>query len=388
MKFRGLIAAVAVAVICSGCSVIKDSKDMKNTLQELKGKGDHIAKRADDLEREMKFKESTAMFAFAIEYLFGENGKAGQNPESGVVNVETAMVEYAEIAIRSLMFQFWKGDFYEYSERSLDVEFTTAAAMFYTRIAQYIPRDFDINVLMPDRKFKALASLGARMEQIQPAYADALKKRRLPQNLSLYEVTAMALKDRDLPQQVGLLPMTKAKILQWAPEAVYLLQVRHNYLPMLALSRMTDLGDRGDMKRAWMAIRGQKIDLNSTNPGKIVTFEQLREWTYWLNQAIETRARLRALGIEPKYNSAIGTMLRAPDFGQAALLASTDAQVRAMDARQKMVYDFAKAYVQVVQEMPNLIPEFSMPVLPTITLPDFRNATPPLPAALDPKKLM
>ncbi len=247
--------------------------------------------------------------------------------------------------------------------------------MMFTRLNKYIPRDFSVDVMMPDRAYKGLGSFAARMEQMQPTYVEALKKRGLPQNLSLYEMLALALKDRDLPDQIGLLPKTKAKILQWKQEAIYLLQIRHNYLPMLVLARMTDIQDRGDFRRALMAIRGQAVELDSADPSKAVSYEQLREWTYWLNQAVETRARLRALGIEPKYNKVMGTMLRAPNFGQDALLAPTPVgqPAVAMTPRRKALVDFAKAYRQVVEEMPNLMPDLKF-----LSLPSF-PATPPRP---------
>lgn len=371
-SLTGFVSAVFVAsVCCTGCSVIKDSKDMKKTLNKLNGKGDHIAKRADDLEREMKFKESTAMFAFAMEMLFGENGKNGGASESWNKNPETEMVLFAEMGIRSLMFQFWKGDYYEATPESLDRDFDLAVSMLFTRINKYIPRDMKLDMLMPDRAFKGIASLAARMEQVQPIYVESLRKRGLPDNLSLYEVIALALNDRRLPEQTGLLPKTKAKILQWQPEAMYLMQLRHNYLPMLVLSRMTDFQDRGDMSRAIMAIRGQKIDLLDENK---VSFEQLREWTYWLNQAASTRARLQQLGIKPVYNPVLGTMLRAPDFADVTQSATVTAAggVQVSAARIRAVSEFSKAYEAVVKDMPNLLSKPKVSVtMPEFKMPDF-----------------
>lgn len=348
----GLIVGVTASVFLSGCQVLDDSKSMRKTLGELNGKGDHIADRADGLEQKMKEKESTAFFAASIQLLFGENGSNGLNGPSDDKNVETEMLNFAETAVRAMLFQFWNGNFKEYSVETLDDYFDKSVANLFTRMRGHI-RDYKVDVMMPDRSYKGVASFAARMEQMQTTYTNALKSRGLPQNLSLYEVIMQALESRDQLNQAGLLPRTKAKILQWNGEAVFMMQLRHNYLPMLVISRMTDFSTRGDIRRAIITIRGQKIDLRSKDPYRQITVEKLREWTHWLQLAIETRRRLRAMGIAPEFNRVMGTVLRAPDFGQAALLALPPGEIK--DERKLLEVEFAKAYVQVVNEMPVLL---------------------------------
>ncbi len=399
MLIRGLLAGVAAAVFLSGCQVLDDSKAMRKTLEELKGKGDHIADRADGLEQKMKEKESTAFFAAAIQLLFGENGSNGLNGPTDDKNVETEMLNFAETAVRAMFFQFWNGNYKEHSLETFDDYFEKSVMNMFTRLRGHMA-GYKVDVMMPDRHYKGVASFAARMDQMQNTYVAALKARGLPENLSLYEVIMQALENRNQVQQVGLLPRTKARVLQWNGEAVYLMQLRHNYLPMLVISRMTDISDRGDVRRAIMAIRGQKIDLASQDPYRQITNEKLREWTHWLKLAQETRVRLRAMGIAPEYNSVMGTILRAPDFGQTALLALPPVEIR--DERKRLEVEFAKAYVQVVNEMPNMIP--AMPSMTDIKegaksfVPDLSNwklpaaqlpsSSGPYPSALPREKLM
>ncbi len=391
MMIRGLCAGVGAAVLMSGCQVMEDSKAMRKTLEELKAKGDHIAKRADDLEREMKFKESTSMFEKSMAELFGENGYE---------ITETNMLNKAETAMRSMLLQFWKGDFFEYSVESLDAEFQLAMSNNFSRVADYVPRDYDVNVFMPTRAYKGIAALAARMEQMQPSFVESLRKRGLPDNLSVYEVVAQALQDRDAVTQTGLLPKTKNEILKWKGEAVYLLQMRHNYLPMMVLSRASSFGGQGNLGRVTKSFTGQVVNLNDPDPAKSASPAQLKEWTHWLKLAQETRARLRAIGIEPKYNAVFGAMLRTPDFGQKQLLALPPAEVNT-DLKRLQV-EFARAYTQVIEEMPakwgqlpsasdlnGYLPAMPQVTLPAVKMPDFSGwRNPPYPGAFPREKLM
>ncbi len=332
-----------------GCSVFDDLKSMKKNMGELKGKMEsdvgHLAKRADDLEREMAFKESSAMFNYFMELLFGERDREARTA-TGMP--ETAMLLYAEGAVRALLFQFWKGDYFEAFENELDQRFELSMAMVFARINDYIPRDFNISPpavdwselkVYPDRSYKALASFAARMDQVQPTYVKALQRHGLP-NLSMYEVLVLALRDRELVSQVSPLPRTKAKILEWKNEAVYLLQLRHNYLPMMVMSRMTDFNDLTNFQRWWMKWTTKKVDLNSYSPA------QLREWTAWLNSARETRQRLREIGIEPKYNKILGEILRSIDFGQEKILTK-----KAVTEAEKLQVDFAEAFTAITSDL-------------------------------------
>lgn len=340
MWSRGLSVGVMAAVVLSGCQVLDDSKSMRKTLGELNGKGDHIAKRADDLEREMKFKESTFMFEKSMAELFGEGGHEIS---------ETQMLNKAETAIRSMLFQFWKGDYFEHSLGSLDADFQLAMSNQFSRIADYVPRDYNVNVWYPTRSYKGIASLAARMEQMQDVYVASLRKRGLPDNLSLYELVAQALEDRDAKEQTGLLPKTKNEILKWKGEAVYLLQMRHNYLPMMVLSRASTFGEEWNITRFWRSLVGRTVDLDG-DPTRSASPAQLKEWNYWLQLALDTRARLRKIGIEPQYNRIFASMLRSTEFAQQRLLSLPPAAIDSDTKRLQL--EFVQLYQKVVDEIP------------------------------------
>ena len=364
MCFKSWIV-VTVAALCSACSVIKDSKDMKKTLGELNQKGDQLAKRISDVEQEATFDRSYKSFIEETERLFGENGKDGSNPES-TLSCDPDMVVYAQAAMQSLLFQFWKGD-YSDTIPTLDNRYALSVDTFFARVNKHIPRTYDVNVMAPNRSYKGIAALGALLHSVRPEYVDGLNKANLP-SLSFYEVTVMALQNRNINGPQPLLPKTMNKVLEWKQEAVYVLQLRHNFLPLMVFARLTDLQDRKDMNflglrlpldKMMLALKGTKVSLNNADPQFRIEDAQLRLWTYWLNSAMETRRVLREMGFTPKYNVTFGTLLNALDFGQDEL--SKQPTSALTSDRLKLEYSFAQAYLKTVADMGSRLSDRRVP---------------------------
>lgn len=337
---RGLVLVVTAAA-CTACSVIKDSKEMKKTLEELNGKGDQLAKRISDVETEGTFDRSYKSFQEETEKLFAENGKDDV--------VEADMVIHAKAAISSMLFQFWKGDYADTLD-ALDNRFALHADMFYARVNGKAGEK-KVDVLIPNRAYKGVSALGAFMHEMRPEYAEALRRNNLP-SLSLYAVTLMALKARGANGPQPLLPKTMDKILEWKQEAVYTLQLRHNFLPLMVLSRLGDLNVRGewfaDLRNAVELIRTTRVSLNAAEP-KRIDDRQLKIWTQWLKAALHTRQALRDLGFTPEYNKNFGILLNNLNFGQAEILA---APLTAQSSeRARLEYEFAQVYMKVASEM-------------------------------------
>jgi len=361
---RGILIAVT-AITCSACSVIKDSKEMKGTLGDLNRKGDELAKRISDVEQEATFDRSYKSFQEETEKLFAENGKDDV--------VESDMVIHAQAAISSMLFQFWKGDYAD-NLAALDNRFALHADMFFARVNGKADENKTVDVggvvnavAGPSRGYKGVAALGAFMHVMRPEYAEALKKNNLPR-LSLYDVTIMALKARNANGPQPLLPKTMDKVLEWKQEAVYTLQLRHNFLPLMVAARLANLKVRGE----WFAnprlmldvLTGMDpISLNKAEPKKIDD-RQLKVWIQWLKGALETRQQLRALGFEPAYNRSFGTLLNALNFGQAEILRNAPTSVSSERAR--MEYEFTQVYVKVASEMGSRlsVPDYSPSPVP------------------------
>lgn len=364
MLVRGLVLGLA-ALLCSACSVMKDSKDMKKMLGELNRKGDELSKRISDVETEATFDRSYKSFQEETEKLFGENGKGDVS--------ESDMVHHAQAAIQSLLFQFWKGDYHDTVD-ALDNRYSLHVDIFFSRLNGKIeaftgcdlividasipgcnPDRFAVDRLAPNRNYKGVAALGAFMMSMRPEYEAALKKANLPR-LSLYDVVINALKSRNANGPQPLLPKAYSKVLEWKQEAVHVLQLRHNFLPVMVLGRLTDLKDQSNPEKLLQALVGKKVDLNGGgSESRKVDDRQLILWTSWLNQAIETRRELRAMGFEVEYNKSFGMMAKALNFNQAAILSG--GVTASSSRRAQLEYAFADAWIKATSEMGTRLPK-------------------------------
>ena len=301
---------------------------------ELKDYSKHLSKRTDDLENELVGKESPAVQMDKLDQLFGE----GQYANAGAAS-EPDLLKYAGVSVQAMLFQYWKGDYNE-SISVLDRRFAMSMEIMLVSSTKHIPRTFNVNVFKPDSSYKAIASLGAKLDEMRSEYSDNLTLRGL-ENLSLYDLMIQALQDRGQLERTELLPRAAAMVLQWKQEAIYIMQLRHNYLPMVVLGRMTDIQDRGDFSRLWGSLAGISVDLSQTDP------EQIKLWTKWLNDSLDTRQKLQAMGIQPEYNSMFRNILGNVDFGQRQLMAEPLERLSPLQLLQRK---FAEAYYKVLSQ--------------------------------------
>jgi hypothetical protein len=323
-----------------GCQVVKDSKDMKKTLTELNRKADPLSKRIIDVEEEATFEASARSFDNYVEKLFAENDKTGQLADRSVVTDADAAV-FAGMAIKSMYFQFWKGD-YNDTKAALDDRYELALELFFARANKHIPRHLSVNEVEPSRSWKGLAALGALSDELRPEYVVALNKNSLPV-LGLYQVLVQGLKNdlRVGPHQDYGLKKMMAKVSHWRQESIYVLQLRHNFFPLMVLTRMSDLHQRGKMGQLKFATLGFQVDLNPPDKTRQISEAQLIEWTRWLNKSLETVRVLRELGIEPQFNQSVATLFQALDFGQAKILRQPVESLSS--TRSKLEFEFASS---------------------------------------------
>jgi len=348
--FRALFLAGSCLIVMSACSLkktaedtAKTTKEMNETTRDLKDTSNDLKDRTVSLESKMTYKESHATMVIHLDRLFQETAAH----DKGIVdslwqfffgkNEEPDLFADAAFTIFAMHFQFWEGQI-DQDINELDLRLELGAELLFDRLFKHISRNPKVDVLRPDLSYRAIAALGAKMDEVHHRYERGLARRGLPR-MTFYDYVVQALRNRDALARAEALPRAAAKILQWEPEAVYLLQLRHNAFPVMVLARLTDFQDRKDMKRLWMWWRGQKVDLSKINP------EQLKEWTLWLRKAKQTRKDLREMGIEPQYNTMFTGLLEGVDFGQKEIMAKTNPS-----AREMILRDFAAAYMSVVKE--------------------------------------
>ncbi len=341
--FRALFLGGSCLIVMSACSLKKTAEDTAKTTKEMNETTKDLKDLTLSLGSNVTYKESHATMVIHLDRLFQETAAHHKGVADSVwqfffgKNEEPDLFADAAFTILAMHFQFWEGQ-YDQDINELDKRLELGAELLFDRLFKHIPRNPKVDVARPDLSYRGMAALGAKMDEVDRRYERGLVRRGLP-HMTFYDYVVQALRNRDALARSEALPRAAAKILQWEPEAVYLLQLRHNILPVMVLARLTDFQDRKDMRRLWMWWSGQKVDLSKINP------EQLKEWTLWLKKAKQTRKDLREIGIEPQYNSMFNELLEGVDFGQKEIMAKTNP-----NAREMILRDFAAAYMSVVKE--------------------------------------
>lgn len=323
---------ICLVLIISACSLKDNAEKMVETSNDIRDRSAHLAKRTDDLEAELGKVETWKNFETSTKALFA-------NPS------EAEMLLYAGATIEGLPFQVWKGDYNE-DQNMMDIRFKYSAEYLFVRCLSYIPRDFAVDRLLPNSDYKAVASLAVKLDRLSNELEMTYQKRKVTPR-SFYDVVIEALTNRNIQARSEFYPKASAMILTYRREAIYLLQLRHNYLPMMVLGRITDLQERGNVGRLWMRLGisdANQVDLNAQG----VSFEEIKEWKTWLDQALATRQALRQLGIQPEYNSSFVGILSRVNFGQAKWL--TGPPPAEHNSLQKAKYELAKSYMAVVND--------------------------------------
>lgn len=301
MRARGLLLLTSLVWLCA-CDMVSISKDIKSQSDEIKDRTKHVEKRTDDLERELVNKESNTALKQNLDLLFGE-GEFGRQDIT-----DTALINYAAFAIEAMHFQYWKNDYSE-SLAVLDEFFRQPLEMMFVRVTGHIPRAPNSieGVLDPDRDFKAIGSLAAFLDRQRDEYAQVLSSARM-NGYSAYDVILQALKNRGKLERNEPLPRATRLVLQFKQEAIYVIQMRHNYLPVIVLSRITNIQEHGLFGRLFDLLTGMDARIAEADP------EQFKQWSGWLQDALDTRQALADMCIKPEFNRSIFSILNGVKF--------------------------------------------------------------------------
>jgi hypothetical protein len=338
----------------------KETKRLSDNTEKLKQQSDFLAKRTEDLERELVTSQAYTTFLMNLDRLFN---RFAMSDEQAALNKESDRTAFAAATVLAMPFQFWKGDFKEKKLEFLDWRFEMSVQPLMSQTAAHIPRDFKVDVQCPtvatvidkvfkgqdcpSEDYKAIASIGSQLHKTMEDY-NAVIQAAGYEHLNLYDVFVMALRNRKVSERKEALPRTVTVILQFQREAEYILQLRHNYLPMLILGRMSNFSEQSLLEKRNSIMNGQVLDIGWNNPNskQWANDEQLKQWTRAMELSLQTRFDLKSMGIEPEYNQLFLKILRGVDFGQKDILAKIPANTQS--AHDQLLRRFAEAYTQVV----------------------------------------
>jgi hypothetical protein len=346
LTWRLMFMFSALGLLLAGCEMQKATNDMKQTTRRVEDSSKHLEKSTNYLHHDMTYKESDEVMTNRLAMIFGETAAENVGVVQNAWNYlfglsnEPDLFKFAGVTILSMHWQFWKGD-YNDDLRELDSRMYWAVESLFLGTFKHTPRDGNVDVLRPNRSFRGVAALGSKLDMVSDFMHDILSAHGLPDSL-FYDMIVTALRNRNAYVRTEQFPRATEKVLQWEPEATYMLQLRHNIYPVMVVTRMTDFIERGDLRRLIMLKTGQKVDIKKFNP------EMLKEWTLWLEKASKTRADLLSAKIEPQYNRMLAGIVAVVDFGQKEILAHAPGP--GASERDQLEFRFARAYQQVVTE--------------------------------------
>lgn len=347
-----MLKYILIALTLSACGLKQTADEMKSSTDEIRDNSrqmpqmredtGHLAKRTDDLEYEGTYDRTTTVMQENMSQLWRENLPLGKSYV--LPNGESDQLVYAGVTVKSMWFQFWKGDYRE-TIADLDQRLDEGTRILFTRAMTHTPADGHVGGLLgyvPDYSWTGVAALGASLDYVSDRYKEAALKAGI-KNYTYYDVVMQALRIRNGSTEATPFPRTVKRLRSYGKIVEYMVQLRHNFLPVMVACFLTDFKDQWMPGRAISTFWGQKASLAHVDSA------QLEEWTMWLRNAKQTRMDLRAAGIEPKFNPLLRRMLKNVDFGQARLLAQPFDRLGPVERAQA---EFAAAYADVTLDDP------------------------------------
>lgn len=329
MKLRAYTGLLVLTAGLVHCSAIDDVKDTKKTTDELNKKTGTLLDTTTDLRDKSKKDVSNERIDARLDDL----GKAK--------NDMTRIIKATELC-KSFVFQQWSGTGTETSAESKMRLYKDAMFGLLPRLAAMINQNYDLNTMnsimpqnappittpsgilqnasgsasslagAPDDNWKNLASIAATMDLIEEDQQTAAVKSGVPAE-SIYSLIVKGLQYKAIyNRDKSLVPAYAVQVLIWEREAVFMLQLRHNYLPMMMMSRMStymtsESREAMALGKAWM---GKPLSADQLDNGAKIEEHGVQ----WLQSALETQRVLKKLGYPLQFNNVLKTMLSQLNF--------------------------------------------------------------------------
>ena len=299
-----VIVALSLLFGLSACSLKKSADEMRRDLARVRQQTGQLAGRGEDATNDLGYAASFQVAVLGnLDRIFGEN-ESFWSGWLGARSKDPDILLYATSAIDAMWFQTWRGHASD-DLVALDRRLRVGLELLLTIAYKHAPADGDVTTRWPNRSLKGLAALAVNLHRTRPEFEQAWTKTGLPGDVSLYHVMLDALARRNDVDLGTRFPGAVDMVLRRPQTATYLLQLRHNYLPVLAMALMTGLARVNTVGQGLHAVTGPSISLDHA------TIAEVNEWSGMLADARATRAALANIGIPPAYNYVLNKMARS-----------------------------------------------------------------------------
>ncbi len=322
-----LSSIVVPLLMTSGCvfdDMKEDTHDVKNTAADLKKTTDGIAVVSKNLDK------VTADMHKDLSDLKAETSEQLKNTRTGILNTYADLRQKEAVDMRNQMletlertpsleskavtagkycmafeFQLWKSnlnDSPEYREQL----FRDGMEEFFLDLARFLPdpsEALDPTSSKPrSQNFMAIAST---IDGVNPN-AQILARQRNEPEVSILSLIHDGLKKAQQVESGEIshaeLKPFEQQVLIYQRQAIALLQARVNFLPVMLLSRISDIQSRALPIQAWMAYYG--------STAKFENIEAITQGLEFISSANEEIRFLKSVGVEVQMNSTIRSLYK------------------------------------------------------------------------------
>ncbi len=279
---------LATAIFITGCSIKKDMEETKQTTEEMKGISQSI---------------KTSQEYLTILARAGSSGAFTVEQFERVKHAEklSDKLELTTAYFAGMEYQYWLG-WGQDTQELRESMWAKGIEMFFSHIDGLVDDHFPMSgswwtlgyKLSDDQETLGIVSVG--MSKVSTEQERMTKKFGI-KSYSAYDLIKEGLKYKVDYESGHSVPEWAVKVLRNEKTAIYLLQLRHNFYPLIVLSRMTNVEDSPKWFLAKSLVQDIQIDLTQFSKAELDYYQEL------LNKGLDARMYLeRTLCIQPQYS--------------------------------------------------------------------------------------
>lgn len=313
MKNRLRIPLAALCLTLVHCSMPSDVKETKDTSKNIEAYSKNLDTNSDKLASDSHY------IANGTGKIFGGGRKdlSFERPDERYKELvaakgDTEKIRYATALCQSFEFQQWTGSTDDTVKKKYQL-YAKGLRDFFAMFDSLINHNYTVDTDFvggipkpPDDRWKTLASVAVAMAEIDPDQQAASDANHIEAE-SIYSLIVKGLGMKAAANAGKNIPDYAKQVLDWEDEAVFFLQLRHNYFPAMVMARFSDFATGLD-KEAGAFLLGLKVNLPA-NATKIQD-----QGITWLMAAQETQRTISKLGYPLQFNRAILTTFSNTKF--------------------------------------------------------------------------
>lgn len=297
-----LLSIILVSTLFVHCSVNDDMDDMKETTNKMEKTTKKVSSSTEQLKNRT---EDLYKGAREVISILNQNINFDDVIEIENSNISDKLLT-ASIFFASMEFQHWQGDY----EDSLEVRqelMRKAIQYFFWKIDGLIDDSMPVDTpkytkVIPwlgenYKNWLNLSVFAVAMSKIHEQQIQVAFKKSVPV-YSIYSIIKEALDSKEKLLKGEVLPAYIEEVLKNEQVAIYLLQLRHNFYPLILASKISDIED-GFWNSLMKTYFRWEVNPGQFNKAQYAHFEEL------LERGFETRNFLKEQKVEVAYNSVV-----------------------------------------------------------------------------------